>query len=211
MNYFPFEASIDGQIFDRWETYALGQKLEVRILPRNEWPDVLRQGLSDPIHIHLFETSANRYKPLSEELEQMTGNNVMLGDIPTLRAHKHERYALDLKPGNFYDVLSIASCDGDIVLAAAGGFSTQQVQTPELLTLDQLKLVAIEYLGLTMEQARAIKATIGRAKCSNGSCDTEAALFHFGDYGVVINGGEILMPIGGLTKDIRQYLLREFN
>ena len=109
---------------------------------------MMRENLHEPIRLYLFEIPTVEHKSLDEQLTELRGRETFLGHIPTLRAHGQETPTLSLKPCQFYDVLSTAQYGCQRMMSGAGRFSTQQGKMSDDLTLDELKLVVIEYLGL---------------------------------------------------------------
>ncbi len=210
---FPFEAYINGKKVKEWFVYTDGESLVARVLPKVRWPRELKKEitevphpdsydshgpdmdltikldkpiipLEEPIHLHLFATPVSEYKDLEKQIHEMKNKSVNMGDLPTLRRYRQSEIREKLEKDFFYDLLAVGTYMEYRVVKGYGRLSTtQESKVPFRMTLDELKLLAIEDLELTREQAQKIKAKI-----------TPMA-----DFGITSSGGGIRSIVAGFT------------
>lgn len=232
----PFEAHIDGKPIEKWHTYTDGKILVARVLPKNQWPYELRKELTEivhqdgpmsyverfdkpvpvleePIHLHLFVTPAADYRDLESHIDSMKDLKVKMGGIPTLRVYNQPEITAQLEHGFFYDLISTGIYRGGRILIGGGRLSTEKGEIPFDMTLDELKLLALEDLGLSPEQAQNIEAQIAPMTAWNRHGRLIIAGFGFGESKPGWNYGLMANHLGGVdhyhgysTEQIREYL-----
>ncbi len=153
---FPFEAYVDKKKVEKLHVYTEGKSLIARVLPKRKW----YKDFEEPVHISLFKTPASQYKDLEKQIEDMQYKETIMGEIPTLIRYKQSEISTDLQPGFLYDLLATGQKNGNRVFAGIGRLSTQEGKVPYNMTLDELKLLALDHLDLSPKEAQNIIAKI---------------------------------------------------
>jgi hypothetical protein len=185
----PFRAYIDEQELERLHLYTDGRVLTAEVTPRSEWTEAVRGGIVEPVHLYLFRTPASNYIALEQEIRAMTDQETAMGDIPTLEEYKKDRISTDLQRESLYDIFSVGQGPLENRFITGGGrISTQEDLVPPNLTLDELKLLALEDLNLTPDDAKNAIARIIPLTAWGDRGRLIIAGFNFrDDYGVMVD------------------------
>lgn len=122
--------------------------------------------ITGPFSAHLFETPLADYRPAEREVPTYMERfdfHMDMGEFPHLRGHAQPRLRVDMSPGNIYDVLAVGRGVEDQVFAVAVRVVAAEEPRPFYatgLTLEELKLLALDYLDLRPEQARGTKVRV---------------------------------------------------
>lgn len=207
----PFEAYVDGKKIEKWFVHTDGNNLVARVLPKNEWPDELtklKSVLEEPIYLHLFSTPISEYNSEQLKVPLIRNKKVNMGYFPTLIQYGQSEVKQELKKGFLYDLLLIGTYNGNRGIFTSGRLSTEKGKVPMLATLEELKLLAIEYLEMTPTQAQNIKARIESTIWTlNNGMKVNNAVFNFG------KGNWVLVDYNGdvshlfkTKKQIKEYI-----
>ncbi|MFQ6120183.1 MAG: hypothetical protein ACE5KE_09890 [Methanosarcinales archaeon] len=167
MSKLPFNAYIDNRIVEAWHQYVEGRKLSAQVLPQEKWPEKLLDYVEGDITLSLFVIPYNKNLDIdgleNEQIGKMKGETVDMGEFPNLRFYKQNYFKIGLEKGQVYDVLATGKSKktGNRQIFGGGRLLTKKVEKiPYPITLEEMKFLAIEDLGLTPEQAKGIKAKI---------------------------------------------------
>ena len=171
--------------------------------------------VGEPVHLYILATPIQTYKDLETEIQELKGKSIILGNIPTLLEQRTSPIQTELKRGFFYDILGIGSLgilNGERGIVNGGRISTEKIDIPRMLTLDELKIVAIEYLELSMEEAKKVSATIEPMTAWSNDGRFIIAGLNFGQkdeqtYGLMVNHASGVDTYNGRSKQkIREFL-----
>ena len=164
------------------DTYRLlvnGEELYRSVLPAGTRLEArVAEPFTNIASLSLIVTPLNSLD-LGKQFKAVEGRKIALGDIPTLVHHKQLTIECVLQDGNIYDLLAFKRDDLKtggtvqddtaydihqtglrVVFEESGRFLTKEGNFSAYLPFDALKLFAIEYIGLTMEQAREVQAFV---------------------------------------------------
>ncbi len=158
----PIEIQIDGETPNSFWTQTTGKTLTAKLILEEEWDEGL-EGLSGPISLYLLRTPADEYRELEEEIHAYERKTIKLGDLKGLiQKVDGSEATIDLEKEFYYDVFAIGSTpDGERRVCGGGRFSTIRAKkVPGMMTFDQMRLLTIEHLGITVDQAKDVETKI---------------------------------------------------
>lgn len=136
-----------------------GSRLSAQVLPKSEWPSAA-DGFEEA-QIYIFRTPIEEYVDLEVLIYELEGITTSMGTATTLIA-TGEVVEVPLEDDAFHDVVCVwRRADGTGGIAGGGRFSTGDVDdVPQALTLDELKLLSMMAIGISLDQAVSIEAKI---------------------------------------------------
>jgi hypothetical protein len=189
------------------------KRLVVVPRPREEWPDECGEVVK--MVTYVFVTPVGDYVDLEERIDQLDGETVVMGDLPTLQ-QQGETVEVEFKPGRYYDVLCVGyQADGTAAGVVAGGriaTDKRREKTPNPLTFDELKFLGLTFLGLSPEQGEQVRATVTPMTAWGAGGRLIMAGLEFGTtgdkpgetFGVIPNHLGHVEPYGG--RDVQEIL-----
>ena len=211
---FPFEAYVDKKNVEKWHVYTDGKSLIARVLPNVKWTKPIKKHFEEPVHLYLFATPLSQYKDLEKHIDDMEDKETVMGEMPTLKEYKQSKISTDLQPGFLYDLFATGQINGNRVFVGGGRLSTQEGKVPYNMTLDELKLFAIEDLDLSPKEAQNIRAKITPMTAWNGKGRLIIAGFEFGqkesewNYGTMVQHNGIVSHYHNDSKEELRKLLK---
>jgi len=203
---FPFEVYVDKKKVEKLHVYTDGKSLIARVLPKVKWAEPIKKHIEEPVHLYLFTTPVSKYRDLEKHIENMQYKETIMGEMPTLKVYKQSEISTDLQPGFLYDLFAIGQREGNRVIAGGGRLSTQEGKVPYHMTLDELKLFAIEDLDLSPEEAQNIRAKIAPMTAWGEHGRFIIAGFDFeqkepgGNYGTMVQHNGVVSHYHGYSK-----------
>lgn len=220
----PFVVYIDGKEQKQFFCEVQGEKLILRITPRQEWPPKLQEilteirhsdgqaswteklpkptpALREPISLWAFEVPTSEYKELEQHIQELRDKSTVLGDFRTLvLGDEKDTATITLKPDHYYDFFAFAtSYQGNRIMCGGGRLSTVPGEVPKMMTFEELKAFTIEDLDLSLEQAGVIKATVTPMTAwGNGPGRYIVAGFDFGGPSDTQHYGVMVNHMGGV-------------
>ena len=170
------KVTIDGKPLEKWHTQVSGKVLRIEPFPlakvryaftreisvtedRDKRLALIRQMdlLREPLTIYVFCIPLKQYIDVEKEIHALEGKEVDMGEFPSLHiANMSQTITLNLEADHFYDVFGFSGQ----ILIGGGRVSTGQGEVPFAITLEEMKLLALKDLGVTLEEAKGIKAKI---------------------------------------------------
>lgn len=152
--------SVNGAETPHGFSHVVGERLAANLLACEEWPE--GEGVPVSADIWVFKTPLSGYTDLEEHLNQVQGQQVTLGDLPTLIA-SGPSVEVQLEPDYYYDVFCVGYKANDTGFLAGGSrYATTDngTKVPDFLTLDETKAFALAGIGLSLEKGQLVHATV---------------------------------------------------
>lgn len=159
----PFETYIDGQALGDYNTTPCllntpPGKLTAKILPKSERDP--EEYLEEPFYLHLSETPISDYRDLEQHIDEMDGKEIPFSEFSRLTEYGKQEISAELKSGFFYDLFAFGQQNGKGIVVGNRRLWVQDGDIPYDLTLDSMRLIALESLGLTPKETKGLSAKI---------------------------------------------------
>jgi len=174
---FFLRASIDGKPIERWHSRVSSRVLEVEPFTIPEIHQVFEKEISiakgsreqkflierkrlfkKPVTVYIFCTPVKKYIDIEAEIEMYElRKEVDMGEFSSLCVEPtQDRIKVTLEKDCLYDVFGFSGS----VFAGGGRISTSQGKVPFAITFEEMKLFALRNLGVTLKEAKGVKAKV---------------------------------------------------